>query len=143
MDSTTLPIKPLAGRPRRRHSATFKATVVAACQHPGASIAGIALANGINANLLRRWIHLASGMPNTGTAGQTRAVVTSFIPVQFEPEPQPPAMTPPASDIRIEVQRGASIAKLHVPANLANAQALNPDHLNDLQLEARVKDSSF
>ena len=119
MDTTTLSITPLAGRPRRRHSAAFKATVVAACQHPGVSIAGIALANGINANLLRRWIHLASGMPNTGTAGQTRAVVTSFIPVQFEPEPQPTAMTPSASDIRIEVQRGASTVTVRWPTSVA------------------------
>lgn len=108
MDTITPFIAPLAGRPRRLHSAAFKATVVDACQHPGVSIAGITMANGINANLLRRWIHAASGVPGAGTTGQTRAVATSFVPVQLEPEPQPTAMTPPAPDIRIEVQRGAS-----------------------------------
>ena len=108
MDTTIPLVVLLAGRPRRLHSAAFKATVVSACQHPGVSINGIALANGINANLLRRWIHAASGVPGTGAAGHTRAVATSFVPVRFELEPQPTAMTPPAPDIRIEVQRGAS-----------------------------------
>jgi len=45
------------GRRRRRlHSAEFKAKVVAACGKPGVSIAAIALANKLNANLLRRWV---------------------------------------------------------------------------------------
>ena len=40
---------------RRRHSAELKAKVVAACDEPGASISGIALAHGLNANLVRKW----------------------------------------------------------------------------------------
>lgn len=119
MDTTTPPITPLAGRPRRLHSAAFKATVVDACRHPGVSVAGIALTNGINANLLRRWIHAASGVPGTGTAGQTSAAVASFVPVQFEPEPQRTAMTPPVPDIRIEVQRGASTVTVSWPTSVA------------------------
>ena len=54
MDTTTLPITPLAGRSRHCHSAAFKATVVDACQYPGVSIVGIALTNGINASLAAR-----------------------------------------------------------------------------------------
>ena len=38
-----------------RHSAEFKTRVVLACDRPGASIAAIALANGVNANLVHRW----------------------------------------------------------------------------------------
>jgi transposase len=41
-------------RRRRTHSAEFKAKVVSACRQPGVSIAAVALANGLNANLLRR-----------------------------------------------------------------------------------------
>ena len=41
--------------PRRRHSAELKAKVLAACDEPGASISGIALAHGLNANLVRKW----------------------------------------------------------------------------------------
>ena len=41
--------------PRRRHSAQLKAKVLAACAEPGASISGVALAHGLNANLVRKW----------------------------------------------------------------------------------------
>ena len=41
--------------PRRRHSAQFKREVLAACNELGASVAGVALAFGLNANLVRQW----------------------------------------------------------------------------------------
>ena len=41
--------------PRRHHSDELKAKVLAACNEPGASISGIALAHGLNANLVRKW----------------------------------------------------------------------------------------
>lgn len=41
--------------PRRRHSAELKAKVLAACDEPGASISGVALAHGLNTNLVRKW----------------------------------------------------------------------------------------
>lgn len=41
---------------RRIHSAEFKAHIVAACCKPGVSSAAVAMANGINANLVRRWV---------------------------------------------------------------------------------------
>ena len=44
---------------RRRFSKTFKARIVAACNQPGASVAGVALANGLNANQVHRWRRLA------------------------------------------------------------------------------------
>jgi transposase len=44
---------------RRRFSKTFKAKIVAACNQPGASVAGVALANGLKANLVYRWRRLA------------------------------------------------------------------------------------
>ncbi|MDT7836913.1 IS66-like element accessory protein TnpA [Aquabacterium sp. OR-4] len=40
---------------RRRHSTELKAKVLAACAEPGASISGVALAHGLNANLVRKW----------------------------------------------------------------------------------------
>ncbi len=45
-----------ARRVKRRHSPEFKARVVDACQVRGASVAGVALAHGVNANLVRKWI---------------------------------------------------------------------------------------
>jgi len=45
-----------ARRRRGRYSNEFKREIVKACQAPGVSTASVALANGINANLLRRWV---------------------------------------------------------------------------------------
>lgn len=47
---------PPAGRQRRRHSPEFRASVIQACLQPGVSIAAVALANGLNANMVRKWI---------------------------------------------------------------------------------------
>ena len=55
MEHTQSAIAP-AKRIRRTHSAEFKARVVQACESRGASVAGVALAHGVNANLVRRWI---------------------------------------------------------------------------------------
>ncbi len=43
-------------RGRRRHAGAFKRQAILACIQPGISIAAVALANGLNANLLRRWV---------------------------------------------------------------------------------------
>lgn len=43
-------------RRRRYHPEEFKLAVIAACVEPGASVAGIAMANGVNANQVRRWM---------------------------------------------------------------------------------------
>ena len=52
-------------RRRRRHSELFKADAVGACQQSGVSVAAVALARGVNASLLRRWVREAerSGTP--------------------------------------------------------------------------------
>jgi transposase-like protein len=43
--------------PRRRHDAQLKAKVLAACKAPGASVSAVALSHGLNANLVRKWLH--------------------------------------------------------------------------------------
>jgi transposase-like protein len=48
-------------RLRRQYSSEFRALVIEAASQPGVSVAAIALANGMNANLLRRWISMARG----------------------------------------------------------------------------------
>ena len=45
----------IAGAPRRQQEKSFKAELVARCLLPGASVAAVALAGGINANLLFKW----------------------------------------------------------------------------------------
>jgi len=41
---------------RRTYTAAYKLDLVRRCSEPGVSVAGVAMAHGINANLVRRWI---------------------------------------------------------------------------------------
>jgi transposase-like protein len=43
-------------RSRRRHSLTEKLAIIGECLQPGASLAGVALAHGANANMVRKWV---------------------------------------------------------------------------------------
>lgn len=60
---------------RRCFDAASKDRLVSACLRPGVSISGLALAHGVNANLLRKWVgkRLAQGMAPAG----------SFVPVRL------------------------------------------------------------
>lgn len=107
-------------RRRRRHSSEFKAQVVAACCQTGASIASVALANGVNANLARRWVLDAQAectprrLSNPAQEAPIAGAAATFIPLEL---PAPAA--PPPQDIRIEVTRGAT--KIVVTWPLAGA----------------------
>jgi hypothetical protein len=102
-------------RRRRKHSAEFKAQVTAACMRPGVSIASVAMANGINANLARRWV-----LEVERGAGEVavRNARPSFVPVQL-----PPPIDPVAADIRIEVIRGPVKVSVSWPGSAAAACA--------------------
>ena len=66
------------GRRRRRiHSDEFKANAVAAYMQPGMAMAAVAMANGVNANLLRRWVREAELRPG---ADRPAAPLTSITP---------------------------------------------------------------
>jgi transposase len=112
----TIPNEVGAGRRRRRaHSAEFKAQVVAGCRSPGVSIAAVAMANGVNANLARRWVVDAerrSGGALAGAAGG--AAPTTFVPLRL-----PPVETAPV-DIRIELRRGPMAINVSWPCAAAS-----------------------
>ncbi len=98
----TIEQQPAAGRRRRRlHSDEFKADAVAAASQPGVSMASVAMARSINANLLRRWVREAE-MPPAKALAMAAPATTAFVPVQL---PEPVAAT---DAIRIEVRRGAA-----------------------------------
>jgi len=106
----TIPNEVDAGRRRRReHSAEFKAQVVAACSAPGVLIAAVAMANGVNANLARRWVVNAERR-----SGAQLALTASVAPMAFVPLGLPPASPAPA-DIRIELRRGATAIQVSWP----------------------------
>lgn len=109
-------------RRRRRHSVFFKAEAVGACQQPGASVAAVALARGLNANLLHRWVQEAergdapiairSAGPSAA-AGET----CGFVPVAL-------SSSSAESQIQIELREGAKRLSLRWPASQARECAL-------------------
>ncbi|MFZ0497974.1 MAG: transposase [Steroidobacteraceae bacterium] len=109
-------------RRRRRHSAEFRAEAVRACQQPGVSVAAIALARGLNANLLRRWVLKAERgtllVPSRSSAPSAPVEnAGGFVPVKISP-----AATEAA--IRIEVRRGSSTVNIEWPSSTAHECSL-------------------
>lgn len=118
---TTFISPALPGRRRRRHSGDFKSEVVDACRQPGVSIAAVALANGLNANLVRRWMVEAGPAPTkpaasieAGTleAAGTAPQIASFVPVKLEPDARGP-------EIRIEINRHGTVVTVSWPTSAA------------------------
>lgn len=87
-----------------------------AAQQPGVSMAAVAMAHGINANLLRRWLHERAEPP-------IDAVTISEKPVGFIALPMPAPPAPGAEPIRVEVRRGSTTIALTWPASAADACA--------------------
>ncbi|MFE8073473.1 transposase [Marinobacteraceae bacterium S3BR75-40.1] len=97
---------------RRQFSKDFKARIVAACQQPGASVSRIALDNGLNANMVRRWI---SESRRTGS-NKTPAFVPLNLPaVALEGKREPKPQT-----IRIEIPRAGGAVIVEWPAEQAH-----------------------
>jgi transposase len=101
------------------HSDEFKANAVASCMQPGMSMAAVAMANGVNANLLRRWVREAELGPGTELAeplaapkSLVKATSAAFVPMEL------PAKSA-APDIRIELRRGATSVTVTWPTEAA------------------------
>ncbi|MBJ9965624.1 IS66-like element accessory protein TnpA [Burkholderia seminalis] len=109
-------------RRRRLHSDEFKANAVAACMRPGMSMAAVAMAHGVNANLLRRWVREAEMKTQSVQTGKiVRAVEASPLPCAFVPVPLPASAAPAlTADIRIELQRGATAVTVTWPSSAAS-----------------------
>ena len=80
-DTEPQDVSPVAGRSWRRHSAEFKARVIELARQPGTSMAAVALANGLNAKMLRRWVHEATASDGASKAAIPRAApaLASFV----------------------------------------------------------------
>ena len=113
--------------PRRRHADELKARVLAACAEPGASVAAVAQAHGLNANLVHKW-RRGCGAPMGNVARPVRSAVTAgaefialALPVTTVAAPttngQP--ITAPVADIRIEWRRGAAAIAVSWPVSAA------------------------
>ena len=100
------------------HSEEFKQAVVDACREPRASVAGIALTNGVNANLVRRWLRDRGIALPTRDLSMPVVEVASVIAPEFVQLPLAPS-EPVSPDIRIEIQRGNTALKVDWPVQAA------------------------
>jgi transposase len=90
---------------RCRYDAAAKAELVRRCLHPGVSVAAMALAHGVNANLLRKWI---TQSVRQGAAGDVQRA--TLLPVIAPPVG---AMRPSTTgDARIEIVLPAATIRL-------------------------------
>jgi len=92
-------------RPRRRHSLAQKLAIVRECLEPGASLAGVALAHRVNANMVRKWVVKY----RQGGYGQPPEAGTAILPVVVKRPPASRSPLPAAAakaPIEIELARG-------------------------------------
>jgi transposase len=112
---------------RRVHSAEFKAQVLAECRQPGASVASVAIAHGLNPNVVRKWL-VGRNLKRMGAALPTpapcAAPVLQFVPVELAKPDHCMAATPAVQpDIRIDVERGDLRLKLQCAASAGPSYA--------------------
>ncbi len=104
-------------RTRRTHSEEFKRSLIEACGEPGASVAGVALADGINANQLRRWMRERGIEPPELSCLPLRVAASEplggFVPVQFPRSTDAP--------IRLELRKGTAVVTVDWPESSAAA----------------------
>lgn len=103
------------GAKRRRHSDELKAKVLIECGEPGASVAAVAQAHGLNANLVHKWRREGGARAAVKRATPVDdKVAGAFVALQL---PAPAAAALP--DIRIELRRGATTVNIAWPGAAA------------------------
>ena len=102
-------------RRRRTHSKQLKSEVVAACAEPGASVAAIALARGLNTNLVYKWRRQASPPAGVPVVRKTPATAPTSRGAEFVAVPLPAANP----TILVEIRRGATNVAVHWPLSAA------------------------
>lgn len=101
----------------RRHGAEFKQMVIAKCVQPGVSVAAVALAHGLNANMLRKWVKEAvhSGrLSPVAVVAKPEAAghAGTFVPLEV-------SGTRVADPIRIELHRSGIAVSVSWPVSAA------------------------
>lgn len=124
-------IKAPMRRSRRRYTEEFKKQAIEACLQPGVSMASIALANGLNANLLRRWVterheEVAGSvtLPDQRLLEIAEQSTPGLVPITVAmPEPVP------SGEIKIEIHRSQALISITWPVAQSTSCA---DWLRDL-----------
>jgi len=107
---------------RRRYEAELKAQVVAECDAPGASVAKVAMAHGINANIVHGWRKRgiqARGAPRIESSADACPMPAAFVPIALPAEPAISATSATSAEIRIELSRKGTAVTVSWPISAA------------------------
>lgn len=108
-----------AKRGWRRHSEQFKARVIElACQRE-ASVAAVALANGLNANMLRRWVREHEQSSASKRCRVERAASFVQLPVNLAAQPVAPAAV--SDRVQVQIERGDIRIVANLPLDTGSA----------------------
>jgi transposase len=102
---------------KRRHSTEFKAGVVEACEARGASVAGVALANGVNANLVRKWIDKKKR--NASAEARPGLLPVHIVPGEMHRAVRPMRSLPGVHGHAIEVELGGAVIRVRADFDTA------------------------
>jgi hypothetical protein len=124
----TIETKPGVARPAkrgwRRHSDEFKTRVIDLARQPGASTAAVALANGLNANMLRRWVREREAelvmSSAVGLGSVAPAAAPSFVQLPMVAD-RVPAPAPPPGTVDVQIHRGSTKVAVTLPLDSASA----------------------
>lgn len=110
----------------RRHSEEFRARVIELARQPNTSVAAVALANGLNANMLRRWVREFEVSSKGGgqAAQQPRDAATqAFVQLPMHVKRSLPAAQPEQSAARVEVEihRNGTTVRANLPMDNCSA----------------------
>ena len=102
----------ITGAPRRQHEKSFKAELVEQCLVPGASVAAVALAGGINANLLFKWRrdHVRLKRLSSAAFSSSAVLVPVHVAAVIDADAghsQPSAPPPASTALAVTPQRSA------------------------------------
>jgi len=116
---------------KRRHSAAFKRKILELIEQPGASVAGVALEHGVNANLVFKWrrAKLTRKRPAGTAAGQT-----VLLPVSVDSQE---SYMPVAPGVRPAVAK-EGVIEIHLAgARLVLRGSVDPTNLRSVVLALR------
>lgn len=121
------------------YGAKFRAKVLAECRQPGVTVAAVALAHGLNVNLVRKWL-VGRGLMRDGLAATkqiaARPAAMQFVPIEvakarvIEPRGVGSSAMPEAASVEppIHVELRCGNAQLTVRGPSWQAQACAASH---------------
>jgi transposase len=126
-DLTFLPLRVtrVGAGGKRSFDRADKQRLIDACLQPGASLSGLALKAGVNANQLRKWVQLRE-QSNAPVRGGMVVTSSAFVPVVAIDDPAPaPALSPAPAPWPMPEPKRSPLSSRAAPAARLSAQLPN------------------